>query len=965
MTFDRSFRLLAVLCLLMAWPASGLAQEATLSGSVKDPSGGVLPGVTVTAIHEATGNTFLAVTDETGAFRLPVRTGSFQLVIELEGFASAKRRLELLVGQTAVVALELVPATIETAITVTGDAPLINPTSSTLGSNVDPRQMRELPLNGRNFVDLTMLAPGSRQNASSDELGGIGTFQLNMDGLRVTQNQTGGFGQPKFSRDAIAEFEFVSNRFDATQGGSSGTLVNAITKSGTNSFAGTFSGYFRDDNFVGKDFIQDRVLPYSDQQYSWTGGGPIIRNRAHFFLNYEYEREPQTFSHSSPYPTFNFDLTGTRTEQKGGGRIDVQFTANSRMTLRGNKSLVNMPYDSRYTGGATRHPSSSITTERHSTDFSGIFTQVLGNTTLNEGRVGYQGYYWIQDSIVPWGNHPYPGLTYGAPIITLRGYTIGQAHAFSHEDERQDTYSFKDTLMFSMAKGGRHDFKVGGEWIYQQNPVFLCLRCMGSYDAQGGAIPANIESLFPVWNDVNTWNLAAISPIVRSYTLGIGQMKQYAPMENFSAFIQDDWHLTDKLTLNVGLRYDLQDGVYAETTALEPFMHAGRKNDTNNWGPRFGAAYSLNDKTVLRGGAGRYFADPGSHTAYWSLLNANAMLTQTFNDGRANFAASPFNGPTPGYDQVLANLCVVPVTSTCYRRTTLTSLAVEGNEIPYSDQASIGMQKQLTDSMSFDADYIYNGNRSMLVTLNANLAYNPATGYTYPYSNLTLRPYKEWGDVNVRRTIGESDYHALQLGFTKRMKDRWQASATYLLAGQWNLQNAPVAGPGCQYPTSLGPSGEPVCDVPIDLHPSLVEEWYLSGDQRHRFTINGIWDVGWGFQASGLYLFGDNGWATPTSGVDVLQGGTTNTRVRPDGTLIPRNSFDLPSMHRVDVRLQRRFRFGRVAVDGIAEVFNVFNHENYGAFVTNESNSRYGQPTEVVNTAYQPIMLQLGFRASF
>jgi hypothetical protein len=825
--------------------------------------------------------------------------------------------------------------------------------------------MRELPLNGRNFVDLTMLAPGSRQNASADELGGIGTFQMNVDGLRVTQNQTGNFGQPKFSRDAIAEFEFVSNRFDATQGGSSGTLVNAITKSGANTPSGTFSGYFRDDNFVGKDFIQDRVLPYSDQQYSWTGGGPIVRNRAHFFLNYEYEREPQTFSHSSPYPSFNFDLTGTRTEQKGGGRIDVQFTPTNRMTLRGNKSLVNMPYDSRYTGGATRHPSSSITTERHSTDFSGIFTQVLGTTTLNEGRIGYAGFYWIQDSIVPWANHPYPGLTYGAPIISLRGYTIGQAHAFSHEDERQDTYSFKDTLMFSLAKGGRHDFKVGGEFIYQQNPVFLCLRCMGSYDAQGGPIPANIESLFPVWNDVSTWNLGALSPIVRSYTLGIGQMKQYAPLENFSAWIQDDWHVTDRLTVNLGLRYDLQDGVYAEDTALEPFTYAGRKNDTNNWGPRLGAAFSLNEKTVLRGGAGRYFADPGSHTAYWSMLNANAMLTQTFNDGRPNFAADPFNGPIPTFDQVLANLCVIPVTAGCYRRTTLTSLAVEGNEIPYSDQASVGVQRQFSDSMALDADYIYNGNRATLVTMNANIAYNPATGYTHPYSNLALRPYPEWGDVNVRRTIGESNYHALQLGFTRRMKDRWQASATYLLSGQWNLQNAPVAGPGCQYPTTLGPDGGPVCDVPVNLHPSLVEEWYLTGEQRHRFTVNGIWDIGFGFQASGLYLFGDNGWATPTAGVDALQSGSNTGRVRQDGSLIPRNSFDIPSMHRVDLRLQRRFRIGRVAVDGIAEVFNVFNHANYGAFVTNESNARYGQPTEVVNVAYQPIMLQLGFRASF
>ena len=271
----------------------------------------------------------------------------------------------------------MAPATLQESITVSGASPLIDTVSSTLGANVDPKQMQELPLNGRNFVDLTMLAVGSRQNSSSDELGGLGVFQMNVDGLRVTQNQTGGFGQPKYSRDAIAEFEFVSNRFDATQGGSSGTMVNAITKSGTNIPAGTFSGYFRDDKFIGKDFVQNRVLPYQNQQVSATFGGPIKKDRVHFFANYEYEREPQTFSFSSPFPSFNFDLSGTRMESKGGGRLDFQFTPMTRLTVRGNKSLVDMPYDSRYTGGSTRHPSSAITTDRHSTDVSGTLTQVL------------------------------------------------------------------------------------------------------------------------------------------------------------------------------------------------------------------------------------------------------------------------------------------------------------------------------------------------------------------------------------------------------------------------------------------------------------------------------------------------------------------------------------------------------------------------------------------------------------
>src|SRR5262245_9420360 len=441
---------------VLAWPASLFAQEATLSGTINDASGGVLPGVTVTAKHAATGNTFEAVTDEKGSFRAPVRTGTYTITATLEGFAPAARTVELLVGQTAVVVLKMTPA-IDEAVVVSAEAPLLDTTSSTLGSNIDQRQMRELPLNGRNFVDLTMLAPGSRQNTSADELGGLGTFQLNVDGLRVTQNQTANFGQPKYSRDAIAEFEFISNRFDASQGGSSGVMVNAITKSGSNTPTGRMSGYFRDDNFIEKDFVQNRVLPYSDQQASWTFGGPILMNHAHFFINYELEREPQTFSFSSQFPSFNIDHHGTRLEKKGGARLDFQFSPQTHMTVRGNKSIVDMPFDSRYTGGSSRHPSSAITTTRHSNDLSMALTQVLGTKAINEIRGGYAGYYWIQDSILPWPDHPYPGLDFGTPIIQLRGYTIGQGHTNSHEDEMQDTYTVRDNFQMSFTKAGRHD----------------------------------------------------------------------------------------------------------------------------------------------------------------------------------------------------------------------------------------------------------------------------------------------------------------------------------------------------------------------------------------------------------------------------------------------------------------------------------------------------------------------------
>ena len=955
---------------LTAFSPPAYAQEATLSGSITDASGGVLPGVTINIVQGDTGNTLSAVTDERGGFRLPMRVGEYRVTAELPGFATINRAVSLLVGQTVVLNLQMETAALEESIVVSGQAPLIDVTRSTVGKAIDSRQVRDLPVNGRNWVDLAMLAPGSRLNASTDEPGtlvgtvGVGTFQLNVDGLRVTQNQTSGFGQPKYSKDSIAEFEFVSSRFDATQGGSMGVQVNAITKSGTNIPSGSFSGYFRDDALVGKDFVQDRVLPYSNQQWSWTFGGPIRKDRAHFFVNYEFERQPTTITYSSIYPSFNIDQLDTITERKGGMRLDFQLSPRTRLSVRGNSSERWEPYDTRYTGGASKHPSSAIESTRNSTDVGMTLTQVLGSSTFNEIVGGYVGFYWVLDSKVPWANHPYPGLTTGTPILQMRGYTIGQGHTYTHEFEDVENYSVRDNLTFSLDKWGRQNFKVGGIYNYQTNPVFLCNRCMGSFDMQGGAVPANIEQLIPVWNDVSTWNLNALAPIARSYTLGVGKMDANPATHALSTWVQNDWQMSNRLTLNLGLRYDLMTGVYAEDVAIEPFLPSGRRNDTDNIGPRVGATFAATDRTVLRGGFGKYFADIGANRAYWTNLVAQALHVQVFNDGRPDFVTNPFNGPVPTFDQVAQTLCSVNNAPGCLRRTLSNTLAAPENDIPFSYQGSFGFQRQLGGSMAVEADYVYTAMRHLLVAMNRNLAYDPRTGSNYPYNDVRYLPYPDWGVVTQQFNVGESNYHALQVGFSKRMTSSFQASATYLLSGQWDLQNAPIE-PGCRYATTLTTAGTPVCDVPVTLASDIAEEWYLTGDQRHRATFNGIWELPYAFQVSGKYLFGDNGWITPSSGVDTRQTGSTGGRLKADGTLIPRNSFDRPSIHKVDLRLQRRFTAGRMNIEGIAEVFNVFNHRNLNTFVTNLSNARFGQASGDTNIDYQPRMLQFGFRLTY
>src|SRR5436190_16210872 len=335
-------RRLLVVCAIVTMPVTAYAQEATLSGTVADSTGGVLPGVTVTALHGASGNTFEAVTDERGTYRIAARAGVYRVTAALTGFSTATRSgLEVLVGQQVVVNLQMAPSTVQESVTVTAEAPLVDTTSSRLGGNVDPRQTQELPINGRDWLALTTLAPGMRANATdlgptTGERLGNREFQLNMDGQEVSVAQGGNRGQPRFSRDAIAEFQFLSSRFDATQGRSTGVQVNAITKSGTNRSAGSLSGYFRDDAFNAADFIAGNVLPYSNQQLSATFGGPILKDRLHYFANYEYEREPQTLTVNTPYPRFNVQLTGKKQTTMAGLRFDYQLSSRTRLRARGN-----------------------------------------------------------------------------------------------------------------------------------------------------------------------------------------------------------------------------------------------------------------------------------------------------------------------------------------------------------------------------------------------------------------------------------------------------------------------------------------------------------------------------------------------------------------------------------------------------------------------------------------------------
>jgi hypothetical protein len=497
-----------------------------------------------------------------------------------------------------------------------------------------------------------------------------------------------------------------------------------------------------------------------------------------------------------------------------------------------------------------------------------------------------------------------------------------------------------------------------------------CILCDGRLDASrapAATIAPLVPSVFPNQFDVRTWNVNLLSPFVTTWTQNFAasndQFASTIPRHSFALWAQDDWTI-GRLTMNLGVRYDLELNAFANDVELLPFRTANQPEDTNNVAPRLGFAYSLNDRTVLRGGYGLFFGT--SNNGHYTKLAAQTFTLTLPNDRRPDFASNPYNGPEPSFAQVAARFCTAeaPFAPGCIRRATNNTgggyIYAPGYTMQYAHQGSLGFQRQVGADMAIEGDYVFTGNRNFPAEQFVNLSYNPATGVNYPFTDISRRPFPHWELVTLSFTGYRSNYHGLQLVFTKRWSNRWQASGNYLLSGYWDRWPKPVQWNGSSFQT-----------VPFDVPPDLGGEYGLAvNDQRHRVVVNGIWELPLRFQLSGLYFFAsgsrfDTRWGADVRGLGGFIFG--EQRLRPNGTIVPRNSFVGKPIHRVDLRLQHRLPLGgRASVDGILEIFNVFNHKNFGAYQTREiAGATYGRPTQVTDVSYSPRTLQLGFRFSF
>ena len=306
---------LVVVSALLTTASPSLAQQtvdyASVSGRVMDPSGAIVTGAEVIARHTETNLTSATTADQDGRFRLPyLRIGRYRITVSRPGFAVATRQLTLTVGSAFELPVVLSPQGVTAAITVNADTPVLESARSQIAATLSEHEVRNLPLNGRNFLDIALLAPAvAPPNINSTQLfaetsavAGVGLSvgsQRNLsnsflvDGLSANDDAAGLSGMP-FAVDAVEQFQVVTSGGQAELGRALGGYVNVVTRSGTNHRRGTAYGYFRDDRFNAANALSGTTLPMSQQQYGASLGGPLVRDRTFFFLNAEQRLLNQT-----------------------------------------------------------------------------------------------------------------------------------------------------------------------------------------------------------------------------------------------------------------------------------------------------------------------------------------------------------------------------------------------------------------------------------------------------------------------------------------------------------------------------------------------------------------------------------------------------------------------------------------------------------------------------------------------
>jgi len=970
----------ALMFLALAAGAFAQVSQGTLSGTTSDPSGAVLTNSKVTATNTATGETFNTTSNGDGLFVFPLLpVGPYKITAAHDGFNTLTQNVQITVGGKIDLSLKLPLATGVQTVQVSAEAPVVETTRTSQSDTVGDRQIANLPTNGRNFLDFTLLTPGVVRDVRGGDLsfaGQRGTLNsLTVDG---TDNNNTFFGQTlgrtgsgrapyQFSQDAVQEFQVNTNGYSAELGRAGGAVINVVTKSGTNNFHGTAFEFFRDRGLNANDPIYSlqrafaagagKPLPlkpgYHFNQFGGNVGGPIKKDKLFFFFDYDGQRNitgnPILVTLPTPVGPAqtaavnylasrinNYDRTFNQDVYLGKG--DWNISDRHQLSARYNaQRFTGQGLENSGTASAFEHTGASLV---NSDSFNAQLTSTLRPTLVNVLKFSYQRDHepGQANSINPEAQVRFSGQTLfvGRNSFSPRETTI-------HRQEYGDTVSYV---------WGRHSFKLGADELVDKILNFFPGNFSGSYtfvnlDDFGNSLlgqPAKTagDSFLEAFPGAGTTGATTHPDLLQQ-----------------AYFVQDDYRVSSRLTLNLGLRYDLEtvkQPTVQNPTALAAGLDTSKiPNDHNNIAPRFGFAWQPfdNAQTVVRGGYGIFFANTPS-IMYGTALSNNGInvqtLTLTVGTGPTNVSQLPASYPNTLCGAPQANSGCAPPTGFAAATPTILLFA-KNYQQPYVEQYNLAVERQIAADTSVTLAYtgVHGVHIQRTRDINLSSAETPATavvagtGATLTYNKFPgTRPIPGFSRIFEFESNAGSNYNGLSLELNKRFAHNFQLLTSYT----WShvIDDRPDA-------TAVVPGTDDGKMVYDPLHINLDR---ASGDDdvRNRFILSGVWQLDnythgmnsyerallGGWELAGAFNAQSGQPYTAQVSTDLNADGNSRNERAP-GTA--RNQFRMPAIYTFDPRITRNITIiERAKLQLIAEAFNLFNHQN----ITAVKNTLYAPP---------------------
>jgi outer membrane receptor protein involved in Fe transport len=980
--------------LLPAMSAFGQGGVAEVNGSITDQTGSLLPGVTITLTQESTGLQRTVVTNESGRFVIAAVTpGQYAIRAELSGFQTQTRTgVAVLVGQAVTFNMSLPVGGLTDVVTVTGEAPIIEVTQTQIGANITAQQIDDLPTQGRQQYALLALVPGMTPNlgpgafegaqysANGRETGG-NLFMV--DGMYNNDDRTltGSGSQTRMTIDTTAEFQVLVHEYGAEYGGATGAIVNSVTKSGTNAFHGRGAFYYQDSSLDGTNYFTKQAgteKPESGVKTTLGSvGGPIMRNKAFFFVNverllieqaanltYPAEAAPLARSYSVSLPVKSTNIFS---------RLDYELTSSNRFNFR---ALFDPNAVDGQDHERDKRTISAMRIERAPKPgeffWSGQWLGVMGNSMVNEARV-----FRVSEKLHVGDQALFD--TGGDKVWEITGHGEGELLGLGGRDQ----LDFGSGQLHPDYQAGPHESPSGASVVttgfsdqFTFTPRNHTLKFGFGASKNGGTnvVGANYFGLFEFAGN-RPFDPANLGTWPNRFRMRLGDLFYEMNDWRTNFFVADKWQATGKLTLNVGIRYDYQHMI---------------PNTKDAFAPRVGVAYAPDEKTLIRAGVGKFYEYQA--TAVLSNLQIGAVITPAYiyDTGEDTSAARGILPTNPclrpdGRDglAVISAACRAELMNI---RNRVDAGAFVNNEpvldgdrrMGYLIGFSGGIQRELMPGIALTVDYVGNRGRDQTLRIDINeprVLPNGAIGRPGPSvfdpdgilipaaarstNFLRVLQYQSRPEFNT-------DYDALEIGLQRRFANRWSGRVSYTLSRAHDV-NASTTGGGNIVEKRVND----------DLNPRL--DYGLSNtDNRHAFTSGANWDVwrGLGIGASFRYYSGQP--ANETLGRDVNGDRDSTTFDRPvrgrDDATLPiaskvdanglaiRNGIKGNNKINLDVRMQYEHRMAASQTVGFYwEVYNALDRVNFGNVVGDRRSPFFLQ---AIN-ADLPRTMQLGLRYTF